>query len=169
MAGDKYLYNNAGVTTEKAAVQSSGGAGDAGKIPALDAAGRLSSTMLPSGIGANTKSILASEALAAGDFVNIYNNAGTATVRKADATTAGKESCGFVLEAVSSASNASVYFSGANTQVTGLTAGPVYLGTTPGSATNSAPSGSGNVVQRLGTAVSATEINFEWQAPIVLA
>ena len=33
----------------------------------------------------------------------------------------------------------------------------------------SAPSGSGNVVQRLGVATSATSVNFEGGQPIVLA
>src|SRR5512143_1765954 len=98
MAGDKYLYNNVGALTEKAAIQSSAGAGDAGKIPALDAAGRLDNSMMPVGLGAETDVITTSEALSAGDFVNIWASTGT-KVRKADATTAGKEAHGFVLSA----------------------------------------------------------------------
>lgn len=168
MAGDKYLYNNAGTITEKASIQSSAGAGDAGKIPALDAAGKLDNSMMPVGIGADTASIVSSENLAAGDFVNIYNNAGTANVRKADATTAGKEAHGFVLSAVTSPAAATIYFEGTNTQVTGQTPGNVFLSTTPGAATSTAPSGSGNVVQKLGVATSATAINVECQAPVVL-
>src|SRR3954462_1256812 len=122
MAGDKYLYNNTGTITEKASVQSSAGAGDAGKIPALDSAGRLDSSFMPVGIAADTASITASEALAAGDLVNIWNSTG-AKVRKADATTAGKEAHGFVLAAVSSSATATVYFEGTDTGVSGLTAG----------------------------------------------
>src|SRR5512139_3232941 len=99
MAGDKYLYNNSGVLTEKTAIQSSAGAGDAGKIPALDAGGKLHSSMMPTGTATETDDITASEALSAGDFVNIYDSAG-AKCRKADATTAGKEAHGFVLAAV---------------------------------------------------------------------
>lgn len=169
MAGNKYIKNNAGTLTEEAAIQSSAGAGDAGKIPALDAAGRLDNSMMPVGIGADTASILASENLAAGDFVNIYNNAGTANARKADATTSGKEVHGFVLSAVTSGNNATVYFEGSNTQVTGQTPGTVFLATTAGAATSTAPSGSGNVVQKLGVATAATSINFERGEPIVLA
>lgn len=168
MAGDKYLYNNSGTVTEKAAVQSSAGAGDAGKIPALDAAGRLDNSMMPSGIGADTASVTSSENLAAGDLVNIWNSTG-AKVRKADATTAGKEAHGFVLSAVTSPAAATVYFEGSNTGVTGLTPGPQFLSTTAGVATATAPSGAGNVVQRVGFATAAAALNFQAGVPIVLA
>lgn len=193
----KFIKNNAGTLTEEAAlttsagagdadkipalnasgvldpsivnaVASSAGAGDAGKVAALDGAGRLDATMMPVGIGADTASIQASENLAAGDFVNIHNSGG-ARVRKADATTTGKEAHGFVLGAVSSGANATVYFEGSNTAVSGMTPGTVFLHTTAGGATGTAPSGSGNVVQKLGVATSATSVNFERGEPIVLA
>jgi hypothetical protein len=146
----------------------SAGAGDSGKLVALDGAGKIDSTMMPTGIGADTRSITTSEALAAGDFVNIWNNSGE-KVRKADATVAGKEANGFVLSAASSATPATVYFEGTNTAVTGQTPGPVFLGTTAGGATATAPSASGNVVQRIGIAVSATAINFQMGTTILLA
>lgn len=147
---------------------SSAGAGDSGKLVALDGAGRIDSTMMPVGIGADTATITASEALSAGDFVNVHNSAG-AKVRKADASTSGKEAHGFVLSAVSSSASATVYFEGTNTAVTGQTPGPVFLSATPGLATSTAPSSSGNVVQRIGFATSATEINFQSHTPVVLA
>lgn len=193
----KFIKNNAGALTEEAALltsagagdadrvpalnasgvldasivnskTSSAGAGDSGKVVALDASGRIDNTMMPVGIGADTKIIQASEALAAGDFVNVHNSGG-ARVRKADATTAGKDAHGFVLAAVSNGANATVYFEGANTQVSGQTPGPVFLHTTAGQASGAAPSAAGNVVQRIGFAVSATEINFQAQTPITLA
>ena len=196
MAAHKFLKNNAGVITEEAAVASSAGAGDegkipaldangvlddsivnskttsagagdAGKLPALDATGKLDTSFMPVGIAADTATVEASEDLAAGDFVNIYDNTG-ALCRKADATTAGKEAHGFVLEAVTSGNNATIYFEGSNTQVTGQTPGRVFLSATAGLATATAPSGSGNVVQRIGIAVSATVVNFQYQVPIVL-
>lgn len=168
MAGDKFLYNNSGTLTEKASVQSSAGAGDAGKIPALDASGRLDSTMMPTGIAADTATVTASENLAAGDLVNIWNSTG-AKVRKADATTAGKEAHGFVTGAVISGASATVYFEGTNAGVTGLTPGVQFLSTTAGLATATAPSGAGNVVQRVGFATAATSLNFQSETPIVLA
>jgi hypothetical protein len=169
MAGDKYLYVNAGTVTEKASLQTSAGAGDAGKIPALDTNGRIDNSMMPVGIGADTASITTSEALAAGDLVNIWNSTG-AKARKADASAAGKEAHGFVLAAVSSGAAATVYFEGTDTQVTGLTPGAQFLSaTTPGAATLTAPSGTGQVVQRVGFATAATALNFQSQPPIVLA
>lgn len=146
----------------------SAGAGDAGKLPALDGAGRLDSSVLPVGIGADTQSIQASENLAAGDLVNIWNNAG-ARVRKADATTAGKEAHGFVLASVTSGANATVYFEGTNTSISGATPGVLFLATTAGAVTSTAPAVAGNVVQRVGFATSATSMNFQSQVPIVKA
>ena len=150
------------------AAASSAGVGDAAKIVQLDGTGRIDSTMMPVGIGADTATITASENLAAGDFVNIHNSTG-AKVRKADATTAGKEAHGFVLGAVTSGNPATVYFEGTNTGITGATPGVVYLHTTAGGFTATAPSGAGNAVQRVGVAVSATAINFEPHPPIILA
>ncbi|MFN3523945.1 MAG: hypothetical protein ACK4YQ_16995 [Phenylobacterium sp.] len=168
MPAPKYLRhggNGAVVETQTAVT---GGAPDADKIPALDGNGRLTMSMMPTGIGADTAVIEASEALAAGDFINIHNATG-AKVRKADATTAGKEAHGFVLAAVTSGANATVYFEGTNDQVTGQTPGPVFLATTAGLAAAAAPTGAGNVVQAVGVAVSATAINFERGTPITLA
>lgn len=169
MAAKKFLRLVAGVMTEIFGVQASAGAGNAGDIVALDDNGRIDNSMMPVGIGADTASIQASEALSAGDWVNVYNSAGSARARKADATTAGKAADGFVLAAVASGANATVYFEGTNNQVSGQTPGDVFLQTTPGAGGATVPSTTGNVVQRVGTAVSATAVNFERAAPITLA
>ena len=168
MAAKKFLRLVAGVLTEIAATVTSSGASSDGDLVALDSSGRLDNSVMPVGIGADTKTIAASEALAAGDWVNVWNSTG-AKVRKADATTAGKEAHGFVLAAVSSGANALVYFEGTNTQVSGQTPGPVFLQTTAGTGGATIPSASGNVVQNLGVALSATEVNFERGTPVVLA
>ncbi|WP_343734536.1 hypothetical protein [Acidovorax sp.] len=168
MAAKKFLRLISGVLTEVFGVQSSAGAGNAGDIVALDDNGRIDNSMMPVGIGADTKAITTSEALAAGDWVNIWNSTG-AKARKADATVAGKEADGFVLAAVSSGAVATVYFEGTNNQVSGQTPGAVFLQTTAGTGGATVPSASGNVVQRLGVAVSATEVNFERGAPVTLA
>lgn len=168
MPGDKYLKNSNGQIAEQAALQASAGAGDAGKIVALDASGKLDNSMMPVGIGADTQVITASEALNAGDFVNVHNSSG-AKVRKADASTSGKEAHGFVLAGVSNGAAATVYFEGTNTQVSGQTPGPVFLSTTPGQATSTPPSTAGQVVQSIGVATSPTSINFESRPSILLA
>ena len=168
MAAKKFLRLVNGVLTEIFGVQASAGAGNAGDLVSLDDSGRIDNSMMPVGIGADTSTISASETLAAGDWVNVWNNSG-AKVRKADATTAGKEAHGFVLAAVTSGNPATVYFEGTNTQVTGQTPGPVYLQTTAGTGGATIPSASGNVVQQIGVAVSATAVNFERNMPVVLA
>lgn len=150
------------------ATASSVGESDAAKIVKLDGSGRIDSTMMPVGMGPDTAIINATEALAAGDFVNVYNSSG-AKCRKADATSSGKEAHGFVLSSVNKDANATVYFEGTNTGVTGMTPGVVFLSATAGLATGTAPSSAGNVVQRLGVAVSATAINFESGPPVILA
>jgi hypothetical protein len=160
MAGQKFLqHNGAGGVAEVIATQVGGG-GAANLIPSLDAAGKLDVTMMPTGTAADTGVITASENLAAGDFVNIWNSTG-AKARKADATVAGKEAMGFVLSAVLSGASATVYFEGSNTGVTGQTPGPVYLSTTAGIATTTPPSAAGNVVQPIGFAISTTVVNFQ--------
>lgn len=169
MAGKKILTQSSGRLAEYAAVQSSAGAANAGDVPALDATGRLDPSMMPVGLGADTASIVASEALAAGNLVNIWNNAGTPNIRKADASVVGKEAHGFVLAAVAASASATVYMAGQNTQMTGLTGGLQYLSTTPGTCSATPPTGSGNVVQQVGAAVSATTLNFVQGDQIVLA
>ncbi|MEE9871778.1 MAG: hypothetical protein PBV86_13455 [Delftia lacustris] len=168
MAAKKFLRLVNNLVTEVLGIQTSAGAANAGDIVALDDSGRIDNSMMPVGIGADTAVIAASEALAAGDWVNVWNSTG-AKVRKADATTSGKEAHGFVLAAVTSGANATVYFEGTNTQVTAQTPGPVFLQTTAGTGGATAPSASGNVVQRLGVAVSTTVVNFEGGVPVVLA
>lgn len=169
MAAKKFLRLVGGVITEVLGIQTSAGAGNAGDLVALDDTGRIDGSMMPVGIGADTALISASEALAAGDFVNVWDSAGAFKVRKADATVAGKEAHGFVLAAVASGSDATVYFEGTNTQVTGQTPGDVFLQTTAGVGGSAVPSASGNVVQQIGIAVSATAVNFERGTPVVLA
>ena len=173
MAADKYIELPAsGVLTEKSAIVSSAGAGDAGKILALDNSGRIDNSVLPVGLGSDTKSIVCSENLAAGDLVNVYNNTGTSTARKADASgsNAGKIANGFVLAAFNSAELALVHFEGTITGLSGLTPGPMFLsGSTAGLATATAPTASGHCVQYIGVAISATEISFEPGTPIIRA
>lgn len=168
---DKYIYNDSGVKTEKAFITTSAGAGDAGKAIALDSTGKLDTSLMPIGIGADTTTAMASENLAAGDFVNLWNDAGTLKARKADASTTGKEAHGFVLTAVTSGNNATVYRDGTNTQLTGLTIGSRYYlsAATAGRIVTTAPSATGNIVQVIGKADSATRINFTYSDYIVLA
>jgi hypothetical protein len=102
MAGNKFLTNNAGTQLEVHGVQISAGAANANAIPALTAAGVFDNSLMPSGIGADTAPLTASEAIAAGALINVWNNAGAFAIRNADGSTTGKEAHGFVLAAVAS-------------------------------------------------------------------
>jgi hypothetical protein len=160
MAANSYVDVVAGVATVKTAQLTSAGAGDANKVVALDASGRIDASMMPVGVGGDTQVVTASEALTAGNWVNVYNNAAAFAVRKADATTPGKETNGFVLASFAPSAAATVYFEGTNTAVTGQTAGRVYLSTTAGAGTATSPTTVGQVSQLIGWATSATTVNF---------
>jgi len=166
----KYLkHDGVGGIKEENGLHTSSGAGDSGKIIETDATGRIDSSILPVGIGDDAALLEASENLSAGDFINIWNDGGTAKVRKADATTNGMICKGFVLSAVTTGNDAKVYFEGTNTQLSGMTPGSViFLSTTAGAKTETVPSATGNIVQRLGVAISDTELTFESQQPIEL-
>lgn len=171
MAAKRFLALVSGRIKQIAAVVTSAGAGNDGDLVALDATGKLDASVLPSGVGQNTVSAVASEALAAGDLINLYNNAGTINCRKADATAEGKECYGFVKASVSNGGTATVYTSGnILTGLSGLTPGArQYLGTTSGARTETPPSTAGNVVQMVGIAASASTIAFEPEEPITVA
>jgi hypothetical protein len=163
MAAKSFLRLVAGRFTEILGITTSAGAADDGKIPALDATGKLDISFLPIGIGADVKILPTSENLTAGNWVNVYDLTGTLTARKADATAAGKEAVGYVLAGTTSPSNATVYFDGINNALSGLTAGEDYfLATTAGTGVaTTPPTGAGKVVQRLGQAISTTEIEAD--------
>ncbi|MEQ1842079.1 MAG: hypothetical protein ABL994_16865 [Verrucomicrobiales bacterium] len=170
MAAKKFLTIVAGVKTLMSALTTSSGAGDEGNLVALNTSGKIDETMMPAGIGADTCVANASENLAAGDMVNLWDDAGTLKVRKADATAAGKECDGFVSGAVTSGDPATVILDGTLAGLTGLTIGAhYYLGTTAGAIVTTAPSATNNVYQGVGKAKSATELVFERGEPITIA
>ena len=170
MAAKDFLRIVSGRITQVFGIQTSAGAGDAGKIPALDDTGRFDISMMPVGITAEVATCLASENLADGDFIDLFLSSGVLKARKADATASGKEADGFVLAAVTSGNSSTVYLEGNNTHRTGMTIGArQYLYTAAGGVTETPPSSSGNVVQLLGIALSATEMTFEPTDGVVLA
>lgn len=160
MAAPKYLKQASGGIEEVVAA-TTGGAPDAEKIPSLDANGRLTLAMMPTGVAPEVKILPASESLGAGDFVNIWDDSGTLKARLADAS-ADKPAHGYVLASVDAEANATVYCDGINDQLSGMSGGPMmYLsGATPGAPTATPPSTSGYYVQRLGARLSATELAF---------
>jgi hypothetical protein len=174
MSGNTYLARDPTTQLPKeiAASQTSAGSGSAGQIVALNSSGVLDSTLFPAGLGEASITVVASESLAAGAMVNLWSNAGVLNVRNANATDATKPVSGFVASAFASSATATVYFFGQLvTGVSGLTIGaPVYLATTAGGVTPTAPSASGNLVCVLSqAAISATEFVLEKVSSIIHA
>ena len=167
MAGNKYIAQVAGQLTEVEAIQTSAGAGDSGKIPAVDSTGRLDPTFMPVGVVPEVQSIVTSENLTAGDLVNIYDVTGTPTARKADNTN-GRVAHGFVLAGSTSPAATNVYLEGVITGLSALTAGTqMFLGVT-GAATATAPSTTGYIIQQIGIATAPTIISFTPQMTITV-
>ncbi len=167
----KYLeHNGSGDAQEVQAVAVSQGAPSAGKIAQLNAAGQWDESFMPTGFAPDKQAFLASEAIPAGRYVNIYDNAGTPTIRLADGNTVAKKAWGYATAAIAANQTGSIMFDDLNGGLTGLTTGDVYLSaTTPGGVTSTPPTGAGKIVQRLGVATSATTIHTSIQNPIILA
>lgn len=157
-----------GLATEEAAINVSAGAGDANKIIETNGSGKLDATFLPAGVGNDSKSMTAGEALSAGNLVYI---SGAGTVLKADANAVAKAAVGYVTSSATNGAAVTVFFEGTITGLTSLTPGAAYFlsDTTTGGVTLTIPTNAGDIVQVVGYAVSATELTFEPQNPIVRA
>lgn len=167
MAAPKFLQAIAGIiSTVTAAVV--GGAGSANQLVATNGAGLLDISFMPAGIGADVVTATATEALSAGALVNLWNNSGVLGARNADSSSAsgGKKVSGFVLAAVASGGTASVYRSGQNSALTGLTPGADYWLSTAGAATTTPDTASGRTTQFVGTATAAGVLDVQPGAPI---
>ncbi|MGA4634509.1 hypothetical protein ACPA5B_11575 [Pseudomonas solani] len=175
MAAKTFLRIVGGKFQQIVATVISAGVANAGDIPALDDTGRLSTTVMPAGFGANTVAAAATEALAAGDFVNLYGASGTFSARKADNSN-NRPAHGYVTAAVANAATATVYpLDGVNANLTGLTTGADYwLGTagavisTALDATSAGNQGTNKVSQYLGIARSPTELVTTDSDPVLL-
>lgn len=167
------LLTNGNISEEKPIVESTGNT-DADKIPVTDATGKLDISLFPTGIDVAAKNTVASETLSAGDFVNLFDDAGTIKARLADAEN-NRPAVGFVLKNIAANATGLVYSQGINTQLSGLQAGNKYfLSNTPGEVSNTPIIESGDLkagtfVQVLGIAISGTELRFEFDDPIYVA
>jgi hypothetical protein len=170
----KYIELN--VTTgrlqQRQATDTSAGAGNAGDVIALDSSGKIDASLLPSGAtGSGTVlAIQCTENLAAGDWVNVFNNSGTKACRKALATDTTKPAHGYVVQAYTSGASANVYFGGMNAVIplgsfaVGDIGSRVFLSpSTSGATTKTCPSTTGNLVQPVGSVIDVTgsEISVE--------
>jgi hypothetical protein len=140
-----------------------------------------SSTTLPTGIfdvtipggggGGDTISAEASEGIAAGQFVAVFDDSGTPKCRVANASLGqGYQADGFCEDAFASGATATIFLPGSVNAAggTGLTAGDVWLGN-DGYATSTPPTTAGYILQQIGVAESATSVAFEPQPDILIA
>lgn len=151
MSALKFLTRLADGTIKSiAAIVSSAGVGSANKIIATGSDGKISATFLPPGVEVQVELATASEALDAGDFVNIFDDNGSRGVRKAIASDLNKPAHGFVISSVASAAEASVYTKGVNTAVAGVENTKYFLSSvTAGDATDTAPTDTADHFQQV--------------------
>lgn len=139
------------------------GAPDSGKIPALDGSGKIDASMMPVGFTAIATAAIAGEDMSAGMFVNLYNVAGVLKCRKASNLDNTKPADGFVTAGLTAGDTATVYLPGnVNSMLSGLTPAAFYiLGTNGGLVLASAePVATGNIIQAVGKALSASALYF---------
>lgn len=145
-------------------ITTSAGVGDALKPINTNASGVIDITLLPGGL-ANVIIAVASEALSAGDAVNLWDDAGTTKLRKADADGGvSKKTDGFVIAAFALGATATAYKDGSLTGLAGLTPGVDYFTSTAAGGITSDPSGytaAGQAVQRVGKAQSASVLQIQ--------
>lgn len=155
------LDSSNGRLGEVNAIASSAGAGDADKIVKLNGSGKIDSTMVEQ-VDGNDYEIEASENLAQGDLVNIFNSSGL-KARKADATDNTKPANGFAKEAITSGQTGTIHIGNGSLTKTshGFTvAADLFLATTAGAMTETPPSSAGNLVQLVGKAIDTNTIAF---------
>lgn len=107
--------------------------------------------------------VKAGEALAYGDIINLYNNAGVLTARKADATTNAKPADGFnnTPAALAIGEVGEFILAHGLLPASGLTIGQRYfLSTTPGVMATTPAVAAGNIEQYLGVALSSEALFF---------
>lgn len=173
MAGVIQLVN--GAMKRIIANVTSAGAADADKLVQLDAGGKFDVSVLPAAAlsGSEEFSMTASEDLSAEDLINVWDDAGTPKVRKADATDTTKPAHGFTIGAITSGASGNCSLGdGVMVGQTGLTVGKDYYlsAASPGAITLTPPSSVGNIICRVGWAKSETEfVYLDDNEPIELA
>lgn len=168
MSALKFLRYLSGKPAEATALQISTGPSDADKIVATVTGGTLHESVMPPSVTIQVKVLPTSEDLAAGKLVNVFDDSGTVKVRLASKSQS-RPADGYVKAGFLTGADATVYLEGINNQLAGLSPGDVWLGDA-GDVTQTPPaSGSGGIAQLVGTAFSATELDFEKEQPIALA
>ena len=163
MANGKYLRidDATGLIEEIEALAVSTGATDASKPIKTDSNGLIDLSLMPVGVGPDTEDLVASEGLSAGEFVNVFDDAGVPKLRKADRTN-NRPAHGFVIQNFASGQLAKMYKDSENNALTGLTIGATYFLGIAGAAVTTPPAaGSNHIRQVVGKAMKANNMDVE--------
>lgn len=168
---DKVIFlNTSGNLQEREALTTSSGAADAGKIGALGLNGKFDKSMIPD---LDVQEYEATENIAAGALVNLYDVAGTVKARNADASGGvAKKADGVAPNAIASGATGEVVKDDALVAgYSGLTPAAQYFlsATTPGGMETAPPTTTGYIAQKVGKADGATSLSFHLGEPIVRA
>lgn len=158
---DKYIAISGVNQTEKSATVVSAGVGNAGQIVALDTAGLIDPSCMPAGITPDQKAGTSNGTITAKDICYI-ETAGTITRASAAAGTP-HVGLGWALTSVATGQPITIQLQGIIAGLSALTPGARYFlsNTTPGGITATPPSATGELWQYIGTALSATQLQFE--------
>ena len=143
--------------TASFALNAGGGAG----FPYSGIALITGSIVLTSGSG--FPSLLASETITPGDYVNIFSGG----VRRASSTDLTKQAHGFVTGSYVATNPVVVFYSGLNTDLTGLTAGATYFLSASGTENTAPPTATAQLSQQIGVAISTTTILVNFGPAII--
>jgi len=149
-------FDDATQTQKEVAFVSTGGSGNANKAVQLNSDGFIDPTMIAD---AEVKIGNAFEAITAKQLVYFKTDG---TVAKASGAVGGHKAQGWAANSASVGQPVTVYQEGTIGGLTGLTAEKNYFlsATTAGAYTDTAPTGSGELLQTIGVALSTTELNF---------
>lgn len=149
-------FDDSTQTQKEVAFVSTGGSGNANKAVQLNSDGFIDPTMIAD---AEVKSGNAFEAITAKQLVYFKTDG---TVAKASGAVGGHKAQGWAANSASVGQPVTVYQEGTIGGLTGLTAEKNYFlsAMTAGAYTDTAPTGSGELLQTIGVALSTTELNF---------
>lgn len=169
----KYLTtDNQGEDYYEIPIKESTGAASANKIPQTKEDGKLDVSLMPPELDLSAETATTSEALAAGDFINVWLDSSDSTVkiRKGDAGN-NRPYHGFVRTSYPVGVEATYFSGGDNTELSDLVPGsPYFASETPGTASPTIPLENDDFkpntfIQNLGIAINTTTLRFEYNSP----
>lgn len=151
-------------------ISGGGGGGAVNSVTAGDETIVIGGTATDPTVRGNTTDIVTTSVnVVPGKYVTVYDNAGTPTCRLADCSLGQAGRCdGFVVDTVGAGGSVKVYYIGVNSHDSGKVSGDVWLGTS-GNSTQTPPSTTGYISQKIGNASSATEVEFNPSEDILIA